>query len=66
MRDVVHGDKRTVQHILHWMITKLPELQRKAYTAKFLVPLAIPDEFLVDRLSSEPLTRTLSRLEVNQ
>lgn len=48
MRDVVHGDKRTVQHILHWIITKLPELSRKAYTAKFLVPLAIPDEFLVD------------------
>eukprot|EP00347_Sterkiella_histriomuscorum_P000891 403374126 len=48
MRDVVHGDKRTVQHILHWIITRLQELQRKAYTAKFLVPLAIPDEYLVD------------------
>lgn len=30
------------------MITRLPDLQRTAYTAKFLVPLAIPDEFLVD------------------
>jgi hypothetical protein len=30
------------------LITKLPELQRRAYTAKFLVPLQIPDEFLVD------------------
>jgi hypothetical protein len=29
-------------------VTKLPELQRKAYTARFLVPLVIPDEFLVD------------------
>jgi len=26
----------------------MPELQRRAYTAKFLVPLEIPDEFLVD------------------
>lgn len=26
----------------------MQELQRKAYTAKFLVPLAIPDEFLID------------------
>jgi len=25
------------------------ELQRRAYTAKFLVPLQIPDEFLVDQ-----------------
>lgn len=47
-RDVVHGEKKTVQHLLHWLITKLPELQRRAYTAKFLVPLQIPDEFLVD------------------
>jgi intraflagellar transport protein 81 len=30
------------------MLTRLPDLQRKAYTAKFLVPLAIPPEFLAD------------------
>jgi intraflagellar transport protein 81 len=47
-RDVVHGDKRTIHHILYWVISRLPELQRKAYTAKFLVPLAIPDEQLMD------------------
>jgi intraflagellar transport protein 81 len=47
-RDVVHGEKRTLQHILHWILTRLPELQRRAYTAKFLVPLEIPDEFLCD------------------
>jgi intraflagellar transport protein 81 len=29
-------------------VTRLQELVRKAYTAKFLVPLAIPDEFLMD------------------
>ena len=48
MRDIVHGDKRTIQHVLWWLITRLADLQRKAYTAKFLVPLAIPDEHLVD------------------
>ena len=53
MRAVVHGEKKTVQHILHWLITKLPELQRRAYTAKFLVPVAIPDEFLVDEEMQE-------------
>jgi intraflagellar transport protein 81 len=47
-RDVVHGEKRTVQHLLFWLVSKLPELQRRAYTAKFLVPLEIPDEFLAD------------------
>ncbi len=47
-RDVVHGEKRTLQHVLFWIVTRLAELQRKAYTARFLVPLAIPEEFLVD------------------
>lgn len=47
-RDVVHGEKRTIQHLLFWLISKMPELARRAYTAKFLVPLQIPDEFLVD------------------
>jgi len=45
---VVHGDKKTLQHILYWMLSRLPDLSRKAYTAKFLVPLQIPDEFMVD------------------
>jgi len=47
-RDVVHGDKKTIHHIMHWVLTRLPDLQRKAYTAKFLVPLAVPEEFLAD------------------
>lgn len=45
---MVHGEKRTIQHLLHWLVTKMPELQRRAYTARFLVPLQIPDEFLAD------------------
>ena len=45
-RDIVHGEKRTLQHILFWLLSRLPDLQRKAYTAKFLVPLQIPDEFM--------------------
>lgn len=47
-RDVVHGEKKTLQHILYWLTSRLPDLKRKAYTAKFLVPLQIPDEYLVD------------------
>jgi len=47
-RDIVHGEKRTIHHLLFWLISKMLELQRRAYTAKFLVPLQIPDEFLVD------------------
>lgn len=44
----MHGEKKTIQHLLHWLITKMDELKRRSYTAKFLVPLEIPDEFLGD------------------
>ena len=44
----MHGEKRSLQHILFWLLSRLPDLQRKAYTAKFLVPLSIPDEFMHD------------------
>lgn len=47
-RDIVNGEKRTLQHILYWLLSRLTDLRRKAYTAKFLVPLEIPDEFLHD------------------
>ena len=48
MRDISQGEKKTVQHILYWLVNNQVNLQRKAYTSKFLVPLEIPDEFLVD------------------
>ena len=48
MRDVVHGEKRTLHHILYWLVSRLVDLKRKAYTARFLVPLEIPDEFMHD------------------
>lgn len=47
-RDIVHGEKKTLHHILFWLLSRLPDLQRKAYTAKFLVPLMIPDEYKFD------------------
>lgn len=47
-RDIVHGEKKTLHHILYWLLSRLPDLQRKAYTAKFLVPLQIPDEYKFD------------------
>lgn len=47
-RDVAHGEKKTLHHILSWLLSRLPDLQRKAYTARFLVPLMIPDEYKFD------------------
>lgn len=47
-RDIVHGEKKAIQHILFWLLTRLSDLTRRAYTSKFLVPIAVPDEFMVD------------------
>jgi intraflagellar transport protein 81 len=47
-RDVVHGDKKTINNILHWILQRPQDLKRIAYTSKFLVSLAIPEELLMD------------------
>lgn len=44
-RDLVHGEKKTIQHVMHWMLSRISDLQKKAETAKFLVPYIVPDEF---------------------
>ena len=44
-RDLSQGDKKTVNNILHWIITRQQDLKRIAYTAKFLVDMQIPEEF---------------------
>lgn len=47
-RDVVHGDKKTIHCILSWILQRPQDLKRIAYTSKFLVSLAIPEELLMD------------------
>jgi|JI10StandDraft_1071094.scaffolds.fasta_scaffold685123_1 hypothetical protein len=44
-RDLVHGEKKTIQHILQWMLSRMSDLQKKAETAKFLVPYLVPEEY---------------------
>lgn len=55
-RDIVHGEKKACGHILYWLLSRLQDLARKAYTAKFLVPLQIPDEYKFD----EEMNNTLN------
>ena len=47
-RDIVHGEKKTIHNILLWMLQRPQDLKRIAYTSKFLVSLAIPEELLMD------------------
>jgi len=45
---LVHGEKKIIHSILYWILQRLPELQKRGYLAKFLVPLTVPEEFMRD------------------
>ena len=40
--NIAQGEKKACHHILYWLISRLSDLPRKAYIAKFLTPLQIP------------------------
>jgi len=45
---LLHGDPRMIYPILTWMLQKMPELQKRAYLAKFLVNIDVPDHMFTD------------------
>jgi len=45
---ITQGNKKLLHSIMHWIVTRLPNLQQRAYLARFLVKLAIPSELLND------------------
>ena len=44
----MQGDKKTIHPIVFFLLNKFPELQKRAYLAKFLLPVAIPEEYSAD------------------
>ena len=45
---IVAGVKPVIYPILVWLLQKTPELKKRAYLARFLVKIEIPDEILQD------------------
>jgi len=45
---LLHGDPRMIYPILTWMLQKMPELQKRAYLAKFLVNIEVPEHMFTD------------------
>mmetsp|Transcript_45252 Transcript_45252/g.74986 ORF Transcript_45252/g.74986 Transcript_45252/m.74986 type:complete len:691 (-) Transcript_45252:135-2207(-) len=45
---LLHGDPGIIYPILTWMLHKLPELQKRAYLAKFLVNVEVPEHMFTD------------------
>jgi intraflagellar transport protein 81 len=46
--NITQGNKKLLHFILYWVITRVSNLQQRAYLAKFLVKLAIPPDLLED------------------
>lgn len=47
------GDKEILHTIMHWCLQRFETLQKRAYLAKFLMPLDIPAEFMNEELVIE-------------
>ena len=45
---LVSGDRRTIYPILHYILSWLPQMEQRAYLARYLVNLAIPEDILMD------------------
>jgi len=59
---LLEGDKEMLQTIMHWCLQRLEHLQKRAYLAKYLMPVEIPAEFFNEDLIAE-LSQTLKELQ---
>lgn len=42
------GDKRLINPVLYYILTRLTDLEKRAYLAKYLVPFTLPDDVPMD------------------
>jgi intraflagellar transport protein 81 len=45
---IVTGDKRAIHPIVHWLLTNLDALKKRAYLAQYCVTLEVPEEIVQD------------------
>jgi intraflagellar transport protein 81 len=54
---VLAGDRSRIHPILHYLLTRLDVLKKRAYVAKYLVPVEIPPEYLHDDTTQDLYTQ---------
>ncbi|RUS70096.1 hypothetical protein EGW08_022145, partial [Elysia chlorotica] len=59
---LVQGEKPVVFPILAWLLQRVPELQKRAYLAKFLVKIDVPAEIMGDEEVAESTSRWYEEL----
>merc|ERR1719181_1258922 len=45
---LLHGDPQMIYPILTWMLQRMPDLQKRAYLARFLVNVEVPEHMYAD------------------
>lgn len=45
---LVQGDKLIIYPILEWLLKRIPDLQKRAYLARFLVKVDVPPEIMAE------------------
>ena len=49
MRTTHPRDKEVVYPAMHWCLQRLPQLKKRAYLARYLMPVEVPMEFMQDQ-----------------
>jgi len=52
-RGVVQGDKPVIYPVLEWLLRHMSELKERAYLARYLVKVDIPQDFMIDSQIAE-------------
>lgn len=47
-QSLFRSEKRVIHPVLYYLLTRLPELEKRAYLAKYLVPFVIPEDIPID------------------
>ncbi len=55
---LANGDKEMIYPILRHLLSKLPELRKRAYLARFLTGVEIPEDMFADPEVSNSLTHS--------
>merc|ERR1719399_2513033 len=50
---LLHADPQLIYPMLAWMLQRLPELQKRAYLARFLVNVEVPEHMFADEEVAE-------------
>ena len=45
---LVQGEKPVIYPILEWLLPRVPELQKRAYLAKYLLKIDVPADIMQD------------------